>query len=182
MIIQDNVVKATIALANFAASGSIGTAATTVDLASSAVITQTTAAIALTLPTPTGTASEVTGLEFEAINALASTQSITVGSTLLVPGSVGIFRYDGAAWANIQTGLRNQGISVTMAVVAGAQTVTHNFGMPAGKFSSLIFRAYNAGGTEVVFKRVKASDTANVAGFSSVTAMAAITFDLVPLA
>jgi hypothetical protein len=179
MIIQDNVVTATIALANFAASGAIGTAAATVDLASSIVITQTTAAIALTLPSPTDTTD---GLELTIINASASTQSLTVGGIVLVPGALGIFKWAASGWASIQSGLRNMGISVTQAVTAGLSTVTHNLAMPAGKLSSLIFRAYNAAGTEVVFKRNKAADTANVLGISSVTAMTAITFDVVPLA
>lgn len=179
MILQDNLVTATIALPNFAASGAIGTAAATVDLASSIVVTQTTAAVALTLPAPTDATA---GLELTVINAAASTQSVTVGGTVLVPGALGWYKWDGAAWANIQTGVRNQGVSVTQAVTAGLSTVTHNLAMPAGKFSSLILRAYNAAGNEVVFKRNKAADTANVLGISSVTAMAGITFDIVPLA
>lgn len=179
MIIQDNIVTATIALPNFAASGAIGTAAATVDLASSIVVTQTTAAIALTLPAPTDATS---GLELTVINAAASTQSLTVGGIALVPGGLGVFKWDGAAWASIQSGLRNMGFSITQAVTAGVNTLTHNLAMPAGNFSNVIFTAENANGQAVQFRRNTGADTANAMSFRSINAMAAITLRVVPLA
>jgi hypothetical protein len=180
MQINDNIGLATIAQANFAANGAIGTAAATVDIASSFVVTQTTAGISVTLPSPTDTTA---GLELNYINSGASTQSITVGGLVLTPGTMASFRWDGTAWASLSVGLRNMGASVLVAsVVAGASVVTHNLAMPAGKFSSVIFRAYNAAGTEVVFKRNKAADTANVIGISNPVVVANITFDIVPLA
>jgi len=57
--------------------------------------------------------------------------------------------------------------------------------MPTGAFSSVIFRAYNSIGNEVVFKRNTAADTANVIGLSSPVALTTnlpIRFYVTPLA
>ena len=182
MIVNDNHLLSTIPLASFAANGAIGTAAATVDIASSFVITQAVGGIVVTIPTPTDTTA---GLELNIANALASTQSITVGGYLMIAGSSMQYRWTGTSWVfiNAQGGIRNQGVSVLVAAVtAGNSTVTHNLTMPVTFFSSVIFRAYNAAGNEVTFKRNKAADTTNLMGISSPIALTNITFDIVPLA
>ena len=84
-----------LAITNFAASGVLGTAATTVDLFDAFSITQTTAAIIVTLPSPTDV---LPNRVLEVFNAAASTQSITVVSTLIAAGSKASFSWSGTAW------------------------------------------------------------------------------------
>lgn len=57
--------------------------------------------------------------------------------------------------------------------------------MPTGQFSSVIVRAYNTLGNEIVFRRNKAGDTTNVVSFkvpAAITTNLPITFDIIPLA
>jgi hypothetical protein len=84
-----------IVLSNFAANGSIGTAATTVDVVTSYLFNQTTPGIALTLPTPTFSGiSKVIRL----INVpIAGAVSVTVG-----PATLGVGETRWALW-NTQT-------------------------------------------------------------------------------
>lgn len=176
--INDNLKTATIALTNFAASGALGTPAATVDIASSFVITQTTAGITLTLPTPTDATA---GDRLTIASSTTSTTSITVAGISLVPGEFAQWQWTGSAWAFADGG-RNTGAVVTVAsVVVGNNTVTHNLAMPTGSFSSLIFRAYNATGNEVTFRRVIASDTTNALVVNSSVALTNITFYITPL-
>lgn len=182
MIVNDNLLLSTIALANFAAGGPLGTAAATVDVASNFVLTQTTASIAVTLPAPTDATA---GTELNVSSAAASTANITVGGVVLVPGATTQFRWTGASWASLQpqSGVRNQGASILVAAVpAGNSTVTHNLALPATFFSSVIFKARNAAGTEVTFKRNLGADTTNVIGISSPIALTNVTFDVISLA
>ena len=182
MIVNDNHLLSTVPLTSFAANAPLGTAAATVDIASSFVITQAVGGIVVTIPAPTDTTA---GLELNIANAAASTQNITVGGYLMIPSSSMQYRWTGASWVfiNAQGGIRNMGASVLVAAVtAGNSVVTHNLTLPATFFSSVIFRAYNAAGNEVMFKRNKAADTTNVIGISSPIALTNITFDIVSLA
>jgi len=179
MFVNDNLKIATLPIGNLATGGNIGTAAATVDIASSFEVTQTTAGQAVTLPNPTdGLAGDLVRVA----NAPASTASFTMYGVKVPAGQYAEFFWDGSAWL-YQEGGRNSGASVLVAAIAvGNNTITHNLNMPAGSFSQVVFRAYNALGNEVVFRRVKASDTANAIVVNSTVALANITFDIVPLA
>lgn len=90
---------------DYAAGGSIGTAATTVDVFSGIVITQTTAGQTVTVPDPTDVTA---GRTFTLIDAFASTQGLTVTanagglSVACTPGRNIRFVWDGADWtANV---------------------------------------------------------------------------------
>ena len=78
---------------NFAANGSLGTAATTVDLFSTVLIPQTTAGIAVTLPSPTNTTA---GRRLVVGNT--GTASITVGGTAIPSGQSIEYVWSGTAW------------------------------------------------------------------------------------
>lgn len=80
-------------LANFAANAVIGTAAATVDVASTINITQTTAGITLTLPNPTQTQAGRLLL----VNNIG-TQSVTVGGKSIAPATGILYSWSGAAW------------------------------------------------------------------------------------
>jgi hypothetical protein len=181
MFINDIQKNATIALANFAAAGAIGLAAATVDIASSFVITQTAAGVALTLPTPTDATA---GDRLTVGSDFASTQNFSVNGSLVEIGQVATFVWSGTAWLS-QIGGRNTGAVVTVPTIAANAnfTVAHNLAMPAGSFSAVIASAYNAAGNEFTMKRNNAGDTANVMGFYSPVAIAApLTFYFSPLA
>ena len=85
-----------VAVANLAGGGSIGTAATTVDIARQITCNQTTAAQTLTLPTPT---DNQTGHIVEILNI--GTQSFTMlGATVAAGGALrAIWSSTLAAWA-----------------------------------------------------------------------------------
>jgi hypothetical protein len=181
--INDNFKLATLALAVTAA-GPIATAALSVDIASSFNVTYTGAAAGvLTLPNPTDAQA---GDRAIIVNLAASTAAFTIGGTLLQPGQHIDAVWNGAAWTFQSTAGRNQGASVSVAAApAGALLVTHNLAMPAGTFSNVIVRAYNSLGNEVVLRRNKAADTANVVGFTlpaAITTNLPLVFDIVPLA
>jgi hypothetical protein len=178
--IKDSLKRATFDL-TVTAAGSLGTAATTVDKASSFNVTYTGAVGgAVTLAAPTDA-------EAGDIVKVANTGTIafSFGGDLLNPGFHTYAEWTGSAYTYLDGG-RNAGVSVNVATIsAGAFTVTHNLGMPVGSFSSVIFRAYNSIGNEIIFKRDKASDTANALGFTSPVAATTnlpITFDFSPLA
>lgn len=181
-LIYDSVKFGTLAFPNFAANGAIGTAANTVDMASSFVITQTTASISLTIPSPTDAQA---GDRLQVANATESTTSITVAGIVIPVGGLQEFMWTGTAWVTNISGIRNQGTSVSVATVgAGTLTVTHNLGLPSGKFSSVVFRAYNSAGSEIIFKRNKAGDTANALSLTipvAITTNLPIVFDIAPL-
>ena len=178
--INDNLKRATLNLA-VAAAGSIWTAPTTVDIASSFNVTYTGAVNGvITIANPTDAQA---GDIVKVANVGAT--AFTFGGDTINPWYHTYAERTGTAYTYLDGG-RNAGISVPVAAIAaGNFTVTHNLSMPAGTFSSVIFRAYNSIGNEVVFKRNKATDTANVLGFSSPVALTTnlpITFDFTPLA
>ena len=84
----------TLNLGNFAASGAIGSAATTVDIKTSFVIPQTTAAINLTLPSPTTAAA---GRIVYVSNS--GTNSFTLNGNTVATGTSAAFVWNGTAWA-----------------------------------------------------------------------------------
>jgi hypothetical protein len=182
-MINDDIFKtATLPLANFATAGAIGTAATTVDIASSFVITQTTAGIALTIPNPTDANA---GDRLLIGSSSTSTASVSVAGVTLVPGEFSQWLWSGLAWLFADGG-RNAGIDVSVAVVsAGNLLVTHNLNMPTGTFSRVIYQCYNSAGIKVEFRRNKANDTANAMAFNviaPITANLPLVFDFIPLA
>lgn len=178
--INDNLKMATLPLA-VAVAGPIATALLSVDIASSFNVTYSGIADgAVTLPNPTDAQA---GDKVKIANV--GTVSFTIGGDKLSPGFHTYAHWTGTAWSFLDGG-RNSGVSIPVATVAaGNFLVTHNLAMPAGSFSSLVFRAYNAIGNEVVFKRNKAADTANALGFSSpvaITTNLPIVFDIASLA
>ncbi len=180
MKINDTLKLATIALANFAASGALGTAAATVDVASSFVITQTTASISLTLPNPT---DAVAGDRLNIGNSTTSTQSITVAGVTIEVGIAAEFVWSGTAWLKGDGG-RNDGGAVTAATIpVGNSIITHNLNLPVGTVSNVVFQAFDASNSPVMFKRNTTADTANAFGISSPVAIATATkFYITPLA
>jgi hypothetical protein len=179
MFINDNFKTATLVIANLATGGSIGTAATTVDIASTFNINQTTASQVITLPTPT----DATAGDRLVVNNIG-TASFTIAGLLVPANSTANFSWTGTAWITDANVGRNMGAVVTLAtMVAGNNTVTHNLNMPAGSFSAIDFTARNTTGNQVVFRRVTASDTANAFVVNSTVAITtATTFYITPLA
>jgi hypothetical protein len=178
--INDNLKRATLNVA-VPASGPIGTAAATVDIASSFNIAYTGA------PNGVITLANPTDAQAGDIVKVANTGAVTFsfGGDTVNAGFHTYAEWSGTAWTYLDGG-RNAGVSVPVAAVpAGALLVTHNLGMPVGTFSSVLFRAYNTLGNEIIFKRNKAGDTANVMAFTSPVALTTnlpITFDFSPLA
>jgi hypothetical protein len=177
--IQDNFRLATLVIANNPTGGVIGTAATTVDVASAFNINQTTAAQALTLPTPTIADA---GLLVKVTNV--GTVSYTLNGVAMPINATTEFVWNGAAYVVDPNIGRNAGaVVVAPTLTAGNNTVTHNLNLPAGSFSSLDFTARNSTGQEVAVRRVTASDTANSMVINVVSASATpTTFYIVPLA
>lgn len=81
-------------LTNFATSGTIGTAATTVDIKTAIAIPQTTAAVALTLPAPTLTTA---GRLLYVSNT--GTTSFTLNGTTVNTNTTVAYMWNGTAWA-----------------------------------------------------------------------------------
>lgn len=178
MFINDNLKQATIEVANLATGGAIGTAATTVDIASSFNITQTTAGQTITIPNPTDTlAGDLVTIRN------TGTASFTILAQVLSAGEFATFSWSGTTWA-YHGDTRNSGAVVTLAsVVVGPNTVTHNLSLPTGSFSRYMFDAYNAAGNAVVFRRtIPTVDTANTLSVTSTVALSNITFYITPLA
>jgi hypothetical protein len=86
-------IYATLALANFTASGAIGTAATTVDAKTMFNINQTTSNITLSLPNPTDT----TAGRIAYVNNVGTTSFFFLG-TQIVPGNSRTAIWNGTAW------------------------------------------------------------------------------------
>ncbi|MEQ1767283.1 MAG: hypothetical protein ABL859_07625, partial [Methylotenera sp.] len=87
--------QVTQAIANLATGGAIGTAASTVDVASSFNITQTTAGQTITLPSPTTTtAGRIATVQN------TGTASFTLGGLTLTSGSSAEFVWNGTAWVS----------------------------------------------------------------------------------
>lgn len=85
------------AIANLAAAGAVGTAAATVDIASTLVLAQTTANVALTLPNPTN--AQTGRLLFVTHNGTAT--GTTVGGKAIAPAETLLFVWDGNSWNGI---------------------------------------------------------------------------------
>jgi hypothetical protein len=107
-------VGTTVTVTDKSAGGSIGTAATTVDIAAAINVNQTTAGQTLTIPSPTNTTNSTT-ITF---NNIGST-SFTVLSTVVSPGAGIIIDWTGSAWSVIGTSS-----GATNVVVAGGKTFT----------------------------------------------------------
>jgi hypothetical protein len=178
-LIQDNLRLATTTIANLATGGSIGTAATTVDICSAFNINQTTAAQALTLPSPTIADA---GLLVKISNV--GTAPFTLNGQQMPLNSTTEFLWNGTVWVVDPNIGRNAGAVVTLATMtAGNNTVTHNLALPAGSLSNLDFTARNSVGQEVSIRRVTASDTANAMIVNAVVAVSTpTTFYITPLA
>lgn len=93
MRVANRFVQSLVALPNFAASGAIGTAAATVDIAPGVTINQTTANVAVTLPNPT---INEAGHRFIVTNT--GTVAIAVAGYLVVPDRDIEFVWDGTSW------------------------------------------------------------------------------------
>ena len=176
MFINDTLKAATLVFGNLAA-GPIATAPLSVDIASSFNINQTTANIALTLPTPTN-ASAGDRVTVQNIG----TAGFTINGYPVKAGEFGEFVWSGAAWQVMDGGRNTGAVVVAAAVPAGLSTVTHGLALPAGAFSSVILQAFDNTGSIVAFKRNTATDTANAYGISSPIALTNITFHFTPLA
>lgn len=82
-------------LGNFTTGGSIGTAPTTVDIATVIVVTQSTASQTITVPTPTaGLGKKVTIIN-------NGSQAVTVFGTSVAAGAAIDGIYNGSAWTHI---------------------------------------------------------------------------------
>jgi hypothetical protein len=112
----------TFAVANMATAGPLATAAQ-LGNASSFNVTQTTAGIAATLPVPENVRGKV---RVWVSNDNTSTQTFTAQGTTIPIGGEVEFYYD-TAWHAKALPLRK--FSVQQALVAGNNTITHNFGL-----------------------------------------------------
>lgn len=97
-LINDSFKKATIPL-NLSASGPIGTAAVTVDIASTFNITATTPGLAFTLPTPT----DVTSGDDIIINNIGSTNDFSINGVNVKAGSRQNISWTGTAFTSAPT-------------------------------------------------------------------------------
>jgi hypothetical protein len=127
MKIGNKLTIGTITLTNFAANGAIGTAAATVDIASSFTINQTTAGITLTIPSPT-------------INDIGQVLTImNVGSVSVVINSVTVaagrsvdVKWNGNSWANaadLDSNSTAKTFYQSTALGAGTNIITHNLAL-----------------------------------------------------
>lgn len=126
MIISNTLNVVELAVANIAANGPIGTAATTVDVASAFAIKQTAAGIAITVPSPT-VATPAGQLIFV---SNVGTAQFTIGGATVRPGNGTILQWSGAAWIPLAdvanpTGLMYQEAAVAF-VANTPKVITHN--------------------------------------------------------
>jgi hypothetical protein len=112
-----------IAIANLASGGSIGTAATTVDVSTTLNVSQTTAGQTLTLPTPTVT----TAGRIVYINNVGTASFLMLGETI-APSTSYSFEWNGSAWEAMNTSVAGTGITVNGNTVAtsAATSVTND--------------------------------------------------------
>ena len=94
MQVLDNLKLATLTIANLATGGSIGTAATTVDIASSFNISQTTAGQTLTIASPT---NAIAGDQIRAINT--GTAAFTILGKVVAPGTFTDIFWNGTGYS-----------------------------------------------------------------------------------
>jgi hypothetical protein len=162
MVIADSLKLQRIQLVNFAASGAIGTAAATVDIASSIAVAQTAAGVSLTLPNPTDT----TDMRVLYVQN-TGTASVTVGGTIIPAGKYMEFTYTGTAWVATADTSPNK-FYVQQALVAGNNTITHNLNLAVPKAAQIMVRHATTG--ETILGRVTpASMTSNALVFNVVT-------------
>ncbi len=93
----------------------VPTAATTVDLYSGVVLTQTAMTSAVTIPTPTDATA---GRLFTLTNAAASAFPVTVGSYTIPAGFSGTFVWNGSAWSTPSAAASNVPFSGLTAAIA----------------------------------------------------------------
>lgn len=93
MLINDNLKLATLPISDLSLGGNIGTASTTVDIASSFNINQATAGQAITLPNPT----ETTAGQLVVVSNTGSA-SFTMYGNLIAPNQRVLLNWDGASW------------------------------------------------------------------------------------
>lgn len=92
--LKSTILELAVALGNFAGGGSIGTAATTVDLGTWISVAQTTAAQTLTLPNPT----DATGGRICLVSNVGSA-SFTLLGIVVAAGASLLAVWTGAAWS-----------------------------------------------------------------------------------
>lgn len=168
-IINDTLKVVALPTISLALSGSIGTAASTVDKASSFDVVATAANLAFTLPTPTDPQG---GDRVVVTNDVGNANAYTVNGYPIAVGAFGQFIWSGTAWHTLSDSTVNGAVVTVATIAAGASAVTHNLALPAGSFNAVSFRAYNASGNEIVFRRDFAGDTANDVGLDSPVAIA----------
>ena len=153
--ISGYLMREALVLANFAASGSIGTAAATVDVLSHAVITQTTANVALTLPTPTDLRA---GQEFRVTNA--GTVLLTVNGLGIGPGLTVNFTWANAAWRNPVATMPERVFRTVLRLPANTATpIVHNLG---GATPAIVEVRNDTNGALVTTARVTAETATSV--------------------
>lgn len=109
-------VGSVVVITNKTTGGTIGSAATTVDIASALNVNQTTASQTLTVPNPT----DVTGNYRIPLNSIGST-SFTVLSTVIAPGAGILLNWTGSTWSVLGTSSGASNVTVV-----GGKTFTVN--------------------------------------------------------
>ena len=96
MIVDSNFVLSSLTFSDYPLGGPIGTAALTVDVVSSVIITQTTVGQVLSAPPPTDTTA---GLFLTVTNNGSS--SFSISGTSVIPGSYITIFWNGSFWASL---------------------------------------------------------------------------------
>jgi hypothetical protein len=127
MLLTDNFQTQSLAVADVAAGGSIGTAPNTVDSFAAFVVTQTTAGQTLSLPNPSAAFSTFPLQVYVANNGTAS---FTMHTSTVKSGSYAIFMWSGTAWLPLtDTDVLVKKFRAVQALVAGNNVITHNLGV-----------------------------------------------------
>ncbi|MFO0781923.1 MAG: hypothetical protein U0524_03485, partial [Candidatus Saccharimonadales bacterium] len=103
---ESSTVLAALTISDHAASGSIGTAAATVDIATTLNVNQTTPGISLTLPTPT----DSTGGRLLYVSNVG-TEQFQINGIPLASGSSASFMWNGTTWVALTTGNSTAGVT-----------------------------------------------------------------------
>lgn len=129
MIVANTLNVVDVAIANVAAGGNIGTAAATVDVASSFSVNQTTANQNLTLPNPTVT----TPAGQLAVVKNAGTAQFSMHGIVIRPTTGSVFQWNGAAWIPLSDVSQPAALIFQQAAVAlaanTALVINHNLGL-----------------------------------------------------
>lgn len=117
MIISDNQLNHSLALANFAVNAAIGTAGATVDRYSYYTLNQTLAGITLTIPTPTDTQAghHITVSNKGSVPIIVQTTSIPVGRHV-------DFTYNGVVWTEVPAVAGSCLVATTRATLLALRT------------------------------------------------------------